>query len=188
MKKTDEILTGGIGPTVENRYVTTELRVHRESTQPQLKDLVTLMKEWGMFSAAQETCWVITYDAVTNIRTVNEIARGNYYEVRISIPSMMTAVLAAGTDRFYVIHNHPSGEVTPTKMDVDLTKQIMAASNTIGLYFEDHVVIGPPDKVFSMNAHGIVIPSSDINSMVASKRHDAILGGGQPVWEHREER
>ena len=83
-----------------------------------------------------------------------------------------------------LVHNHPSGDVNPTHMDIELTKQIMAAANTLGLYFEDHLIIGPPSHVFSMNEAGILVPSAELKAMIASLKHSPGLAR-QKVWAHR---
>ena len=64
-------------------------------------------------------------------------------------PAVLSAVLLAGVDHFAVAHNHSAGDVRPTTIDVDLTAKLMDAANTVGLYFEDHLVLSPRGKAFS---------------------------------------
>jgi DNA repair protein RadC len=40
-----------------------------------------------------------------------------------------------------LLHNHPSGDPTPSKADIDITKQIVEAAATIGVTVHDHVII-----------------------------------------------
>jgi DNA repair protein RadC len=40
------------------------------------------------------------------------------------------------------VHNHPSGEQTLSKPDVEMTKQVAAATNAMGAAVHDHLVIG----------------------------------------------
>ena len=44
-----------------------------------------------------------------------------------------------------LVHNHPSGDVKPSKIDVDLTAEIVKACNTINVIVHDHVIIGEAD-------------------------------------------
>ncbi len=46
------------------------------------------------------------------------------------------------TRRLRVVHNHPSGDPTPSTDDVAMTQEIRAAVSAIGVTLHDHVVIG----------------------------------------------
>jgi DNA repair protein RadC len=41
-----------------------------------------------------------------------------------------------------VAHNHPSGDPTPSREDLEMTRQLKAAAEAVGLDLHDHVVIG----------------------------------------------
>lgn len=41
-----------------------------------------------------------------------------------------------------VVHNHPSGDPTPSRADIDMTKAIAAAAKPLGVTVHDHLVIG----------------------------------------------
>ena len=43
---------------------------------------------------------------------------------------------------FILIHNHPSNDSTPSKQDIQITKEILKHSKTLGIYFIDHIIIG----------------------------------------------
>ena len=43
---------------------------------------------------------------------------------------------------FILIHNHPSKDSTPSKQDLQVTKEILKQSKTLGIYFIDHLIIG----------------------------------------------
>ncbi len=51
-------------------------------------------------------------------------------------------------------HNHPSGDVRPSREDRDVTKRLADAGQTIGIEVLDHVVVG--DGYFSMKEHGML--------------------------------
>jgi DNA repair protein RadC len=115
--------------------------------------------------------WVITFDSIEQVRTVNEIAVGGYHELDIPIPALLAAVLLAGTDRFMVAHNHPSGDIMPTAMDVEMTRIVMTAANAAGLMFEDHLITGPKGGLFSLAEHGLLIPSAKSTAMAQGAGH-----------------
>lgn len=41
-----------------------------------------------------------------------------------------------------LVHNHPSGDTTPSDMDIDMTKEVMAAGAKLGVKVHDHLIIG----------------------------------------------
>ena len=51
-------------------------------------------------------------------------------------------------------HNHPSGDPTPSAEDRAVTTRVREACNAVGVRFLDHVVIGDPDRWFSIEAGG----------------------------------
>lgn len=40
------------------------------------------------------------------------------------------------------MHNHPSGDTTPSKADIDMTKLIVAAAKPLGVAVHDHIIVG----------------------------------------------
>jgi len=143
-----------------DRFATVEIRVHKE--QPFAAELSTLLADWGLTNSSQERLWVISYDAIEQVRTVIEVAVGGYHEVLVPLPPLLTAVLMAGTDRFQIAHNHPSGDNSPTMFDIELVSAVMAAANTAGLYFEDSLIVGPGHETFSFLENGLIVPAADL--------------------------
>jgi DNA repair protein RadC len=54
-----------------------------------------------------------------------------------------------------LVHNHPSGDPTPSKADVDLTRDIEKALAALDIRLHDHLVVGAADTV-SMKAKGLI--------------------------------
>ena len=173
---------------MEDRLVSVELRVDKVRKAPHPADLRSLLLEWGLTRGAQESLWVISYDGVRNLRTVTQVAVGTYHNVVVSIPAILSAVLLSGTDRFIVVHNHPNGVVTPTELDFELTRKIGEAAATVGLYFEDHVIVGPPDQWFTMLGAGVFSPSQSIADMIAAGAKPGQTAGAPLVFETFEHR
>lgn len=139
------------------RFATVHIQVEKE--MPVAVSLPDHLTEWGLNTQTQEVLWVIAYDSIQQIRTVVEVARGNYHEMDVSLPVILTVPLLAGVDRFAIVHNHPSGDINPTVLDVDLTRKVLAAANTCGLYFEDHYIIGPGEAYYSFFERGLLGPA-----------------------------
>ena len=52
-----------------------------------------------------------------------------------------TALMAHATG-FILVHNHPSGDPTPSKEDIETTKRLYNAATLLGIELLDHIVIG----------------------------------------------
>jgi len=64
-----------------------------------------------------------------------------------------------------IAHNHPSGEPTPTKADIALTQQLMAAGQIMGIPIEDHIIIGKYGH-FSFKANGLMLEGSSFENQL----------------------
>lgn len=54
-----------------------------------------------------------------------------------------------------LVHNHPSGDSSPSKNDIEITKKILKASKILGIELLDHLIIGET-KFFSFKEKGIL--------------------------------
>ena len=63
--------------------------------------------------------------------------------------------LEVGASSIILVHNHPSGDVSPSKADVEVTKQIVMAAQTLGIEVHDHIIIGAK-KHFSFKAKDMI--------------------------------
>ena len=41
-----------------------------------------------------------------------------------------------------MLHNHPSGDPTPSRADIDMTKEIVETGKRLGIIVHDHIIIG----------------------------------------------
>ncbi len=41
-----------------------------------------------------------------------------------------------------MIHNHPSGDPTPSRADIDMTKQVIEAARALSVQVHDHLIVG----------------------------------------------
>jgi len=54
-----------------------------------------------------------------------------------------------------VVHNHPSGDPTPSDDDVRLTRRLAEAGRVLGIRLQDHVII-TPDRLYSFRNHALI--------------------------------
>jgi DNA repair protein RadC len=64
-------------------------------------------------------------------------------------------VIETGASAIILVHNHPSGDPSPSKADIAMTKELMAALGTIGGVLHEHVIVGR-NKELSFRKSGLI--------------------------------
>ncbi|MFH1262365.1 MAG: DNA repair protein RadC [Pseudomonadota bacterium] len=88
-----------------------------------------------------ETFWVISVDVKNRPIGVHEIARGSGEGVTFEAREAFSEPLRAGANGIVVVHNHPSGDATPSREDEKLTVRLKEGAGLLGLRFLDHVIV-----------------------------------------------
>jgi DNA repair protein RadC len=63
--------------------------------------------------------------------------------------------LELGASGLIIVHNHPSGDPTPSKADITVTQEIVQAADKLGIQVHDHIIIGRENHV-SMRSRGLL--------------------------------
>ncbi|WP_420137108.1 RadC family protein [Sphingomonas sp.] len=70
------------------------------------------------------------------------VSEGSIDQAAIYVREVARRALELGSAAIILVHNHPSGDPTPSRQDIALTKEIMAALKPFGIQVHDHVVVG----------------------------------------------
>ena len=60
----------------------------------------------------------------------------------VYIREVVKRALELSATAIILVHNHPSGDPTPSRADIDMTKQIIASAAPLGIVVHDHVIVG----------------------------------------------
>lgn len=71
-----------------------------------------------------------------------EQARGTVDHVPVYPREVVKRALQLNASALILVHNHPSGDPTPSEADIAMTRQIQAAAETLGITLHDHIIIG----------------------------------------------
>jgi len=71
-----------------------------------------------------------------------EQARGTVDHVPVYPREVVKRALELNASAFILVHNHPSGDPTPSDADISMTTQINDAAQALGLTLHDHLIIG----------------------------------------------
>jgi DNA repair protein RadC len=85
---------------------------------------------------------ILFLDAKNVLIADEEQARGTVNHVPVYPREVAKRALELNATAIILVHNHPSGDPTPSAADIDMTEQIALACDAIGVSIHDHVVIG----------------------------------------------
>jgi DNA repair protein RadC len=60
----------------------------------------------------------------------------------VYVREVVKRALELSATAIVLVHNHPSGDPTPSKADIEMTKQIVSAAKPLGVVVHDHIVVG----------------------------------------------
>lgn len=83
------------------------------------------------------------------------ISEGSIDEAAIHVREVIKRALELGSASLILVHNHPSGDPTPSRQDIQLTKAVVAAGRPLNIAVHDHIVIGM-DGYSSMRSQGLL--------------------------------
>jgi DNA repair protein RadC len=85
---------------------------------------------------------ILFLDAKNVLVADEEQARGTVNHVPVYPREVAKRALEVGASAIILVHNHPSGDPTPSAADIEMTGRIEDACRAIGVTLHDHVVIG----------------------------------------------
>lgn len=101
-----------------------------------------------------EECLEQIYLSVRNtVIRAETVALGLIDRVSISPRKIVECTLAAKASAVILVHNHPSGDVTPSLEDILLTQEVVEAARLLGISVYDHIIVGR-QAYYSLKANG----------------------------------
>ncbi|MEE8253185.1 MAG: DNA repair protein RadC [Hyphomicrobium sp.] len=68
--------------------------------------------------------------------------QGTIDHTPVYVREVVKRALELSATAIVLVHNHPSGDPTPSRADIDMTKQIVAAAKPLGVAVHDHIIVG----------------------------------------------
>ena len=116
-------------------------------------DVATLLM-LEMSHLDQEHLRTVLLDTKNRVQTINTIYQGSLNSSLIRVGEIFKEALKRNSAGLIVVHNHPSGDPTPSPEDVLVTREIIAAGKLLDVDVLDHLVIGH-GKYISMRERGL---------------------------------
>ena len=141
-----------IGELVRRINMLNLIRVGKSITSP--TDIANLvMKE--MVSLKQEVLKLIMLDTKNNIIGIKDVFKGSLNTSIVHPREIFKEALKKSSSSIIICHNHPSGDSTPSKEDINITIRLKECSKIIGIDLLDHLIIGKNQYV-SLKEKGII--------------------------------
>lgn len=90
----------------------------------------------------EEYVYLFCFDDKLNLKGFFEVSHGNANTSLLGAREVFMKALVVGATRIVLVHNHPTGDCTPSKEDVSVTKKIADAGKLLGVPLMDHIIIG----------------------------------------------
>ena len=80
---------------------------------------------------------------------------GTVDQAPVYVREVLRRALELGASNMIMLHNHPSGDPTPSRADIEITNRVIEAGQPLGVKVHDHLVIGKSGHV-SLKSRGLI--------------------------------
>ncbi|MEX0750995.1 MAG: DNA repair protein RadC [Dehalococcoidia bacterium] len=104
------------------------------------KDVEDLLcTEMSLFD--QEVVRVLVLDTRNHVIATKDVYRGSVHTAHIRIAELLREPIRANASAVIVVHNHPSGDPTPSAADISMTKMLVEAGKLMDIDVFDHMIM-----------------------------------------------
>ncbi len=107
-------------------------------------DIARILRAIGLQHEEQEHFLTIMLGARNHVRGFYTVTIGLVDRASVHCREAFRCAVLAGATKVIVAHNHPTGDITPSELDITCTRELVAAGKIIGIEVVDHVIIGLP--------------------------------------------
>ena len=99
-----------------------------------------------MQSLKTESLRVLALDARLCCQQVSEVTHGSSNQTLAIVRDVLRPVIVNQSPSFAVVHNHPSGDPSPSQADIHFTRTLYEAAELLQIKLIDHVIVGHPSS------------------------------------------
>lgn len=152
----------GVGPAKAARLVAAlelgrRANVARPASESPELTSVSAVEAWARPRLAMlehEELWVLSVDARRCLLRAQRVALGGLHGCALTPGDVLRAALRAAASGFVLVHNHPSGDPTPSESDRRATCALRRACDAVGVPLLDHVVVARAGAVSVLECMG----------------------------------
>jgi DNA repair protein RadC len=106
--------------------------------------------------ADREHFWALALNTKNQLVKMVEVSVGSLNASIVHPRELFRDAVRASAAAVVVVHNHPSGDPTPSGADIQLTRRLVKAGDVLGIEVLDHVVIGDGGEHASLRDMGLM--------------------------------
>ncbi len=120
------------------------LRINTEENRPMIHNPADAagMLQHEMSDLEQEHLRVILLDTRNRVMDIVEIYQGSLNSAQVRVAELFKPAIQRTAAGIIVVHNHPSGDPTPSPDDVAVTREVVQAGKLLDIEALDHLIIG----------------------------------------------
>ena len=103
---------------------------------------------------AEENVYLIALNSKCEALGIFPVSQGTVSVTILTPREPFIRLLLCGASGFFIAHNHPSGDPTPSKEDLEITKRLAEAGNLMGIPLIDHIICGK--SYCSLREQGVI--------------------------------
>ena len=112
-----------------------------------------------------ENLQVVLLNSRRKLIRVDRISRGLVDSIMVHPREVFRGAIAANASTVVLVHNHPSGDPTPSETDIRVTRELIRAGQLLKIEVADHIILGHrtdanPKGYFSMREMGLVFSTA----------------------------
>ncbi len=115
--------------------------------------------DYEMSGLEQEELRVLILDTRNHVLEIKSVVRGSLNSAQIRIGELFREAIRLNAAAIIVVHNHPSGDPTPSADDVALTRAIIQAGQLLDIQVLDHIIVGR-NRFASLKERGLAFTNS----------------------------
>lgn len=109
----------------------------------------------------KEVLCVLNLDSTNRVINANMVSMGTLNQTIAEPREIFKSALLSNAAHIMLMHNHPSGDVTPSKADLSATSQLELCGNFLKIPVLDHIIVGgQTGYCFSFNREGLMHPGN----------------------------
>lgn len=129
-------------------FIELSKRYHKKLVGGYDKKVITSAKDvYNMFSdemrnLKQEVLKIILLDTKNNVIGVKEVSKGTLNASLVHPREVFKEAIKSSAFSIILVHNHPSGDCSPSEEDISITKKLAELGEELGVKVLDHVIVG----------------------------------------------
>lgn len=110
--------------------------------------------QYEMRALEQEELRVLLLDTRNHVQHIETVYRGSVNSSQVRVAEIFKAAIRRNATNLIVVHNHPSGDPTPSPDDIAITRAILQAGELLDIKLLDHIIIGS-GRIVSLKERGL---------------------------------